>query len=503
MSLRLRQILLFVLALGCYAYVLPRWSDWSQNSRLDLVLALVDDGTVAIDRHVANTGDYAIYKGHAYSDKAPGTAFMAVPWYWALRPLLRHPLLDAQLARISQGPALTDTLWEEGTGLRADKLRFALTQYALTMLAVALPAALLLPVFYRALLHLGAGPAPALAGAVGYGLGSTAAVYAANLYGHQLVAALLFGGFWVAWSAPAAPHGRLPAHGLLCGLLLGWAAIGEFPAVCPAAIIGFYALYRRRWPWAAPLALGCALPLGLMVAHNLVAFQSLLPIGYAYSAHWGEQFNSGMMGITYPRPEALWGLTFGPYRGLFVRAPWLLLALPGYLAWWRSGRLRAEWWVALLVPLTIYIVYSSSAQLWWGGFTAGPRYLVPALPFLAMPAVWWLAVGFKHRPARAVALLLVGLSVAATWAEALAGQLFPPESIRAPWQEYVWPAWAAGDIARNLGMAVGLRGPLSVLPLLLFATALTLLLAMPAGQPRPGSSRRGAERAAPTPAPPT
>lgn len=38
---RLVQIALFTLLLMCYTYVLPRWADPNQNSRLDMVVAVV------------------------------------------------------------------------------------------------------------------------------------------------------------------------------------------------------------------------------------------------------------------------------------------------------------------------------------------------------------------------------------------------------------------------------------------------------------------------------
>jgi hypothetical protein len=40
---------LFLLLLGCYTYTLPRWADPNQNSRLDMVIAVVEDGTFRID----------------------------------------------------------------------------------------------------------------------------------------------------------------------------------------------------------------------------------------------------------------------------------------------------------------------------------------------------------------------------------------------------------------------------------------------------------------------
>ncbi len=49
----------------------------------------------------------------------------------------------------------------------------------------------------------------------------------------------------------------------------------------------------------------------------------------------------------------------------------------------------------------------------------------------------------------------------------LAGQGYPPDTLRHPLTQYVWPHLRAGDIARNAGMAVGLRGLWSVFPLVI------------------------------------
>src|SRR4051812_39759888 len=43
---------------------------WNENSRYDLVVALVDHHTTRIDPYISNTGDRAFYHGHYYSDKA-------------------------------------------------------------------------------------------------------------------------------------------------------------------------------------------------------------------------------------------------------------------------------------------------------------------------------------------------------------------------------------------------------------------------------------------------
>ncbi|MGQ9667422.1 MAG: hypothetical protein ACUVWB_08915, partial [Anaerolineae bacterium] len=75
------QALLGLLLLFSYSYFPPRRVDWNQNGRMDLVLAVVDQGRLAIDDYVGNTGDYAHFGGHYYCDKAPGVSFLSVPFY--------------------------------------------------------------------------------------------------------------------------------------------------------------------------------------------------------------------------------------------------------------------------------------------------------------------------------------------------------------------------------------------------------------------------------------
>src|ERR1700747_462687 len=62
---------------------------WNQNSRFDLLRAIVERHTLQIDAYHENTQDKAHFRGHYYSDKAPGLVFLAVPFALAARPILR------------------------------------------------------------------------------------------------------------------------------------------------------------------------------------------------------------------------------------------------------------------------------------------------------------------------------------------------------------------------------------------------------------------------------
>lgn len=48
-------------------------------SRLNLLHALFTERTFQIDAYHKNTPDKAVFKGHYYSDKAPGTVVLAAP----------------------------------------------------------------------------------------------------------------------------------------------------------------------------------------------------------------------------------------------------------------------------------------------------------------------------------------------------------------------------------------------------------------------------------------
>src|ERR1700756_5856400 len=72
---------------------------WNQNSRFDLLRAIVERHTLQIDAYHQNTGDKAHFAGHYYSDKAPGLVFLAVPFALVARTALGIAGIDADSPR--------------------------------------------------------------------------------------------------------------------------------------------------------------------------------------------------------------------------------------------------------------------------------------------------------------------------------------------------------------------------------------------------------------------
>jgi hypothetical protein len=468
---RQNAVLIFVVLLSCYVYFFPRWADPNQNSRLDMVVAVVEDGTFQIDDYVENTVDYAKVGEHYYSDKAPGAALLGVPVYAGLKLFLDLPVMDTVMEKLAANEALAATLREEGTGLLEHKVRFAIAQVVLAIVTAALPTALTGALMYRLLARFTSWPWPRLGVALGYGLLTPAFAYAGAFYGHQLSAACLFGAFYLVFAGKR----PLPTGSLLAvGLLLGYSVVSEYPSTLVMGILFLYTVYRlSAWRRIAWVILPGALIAAGWMTYNTVIFGSPLELGYSYSELWGEQHHTGFMSLTAPHWDAIWGITFSPFRGLFVLSPLLLLAVPGFVLWHRSGEHRPEFWVTLLSVLAMFL-FNASSIMWWGGFTVGPRYLLPMLPLIMLPVVFI----FRKPEWRSgavgpgVSVLLGAWSLVATWGLTLAGQAFPPDTLRNPLVEHAWPNWQAGNIARNLGMFLHLSGALSLLPLLGWVMAL-------------------------------
>jgi hypothetical protein len=452
-------LLLGLILFVSYAYFFPRWADWNQNTRINLTLAIVEQGSFSIDEYHENTGDKLFYQGRYYSDKAPGLSFAAVPVYSILRPVLSIPAVSQVLDRMAGSPALAATLNPDGTGVNRDKVVFAVAQYMFTLVVVSLPSALLGMLLFFFLGRFLANPWPRLALVVAYGLGTAALPYSTVFYSHQLVAVLCFTAFYLAFRVvrESAPGWYLWAT----GGLLGFAILTENPTALIAMVVGLYVMIGLRdWKAGAPVALGAAPFILLWLGYNYARFGSPFELGYQYHATFTEHAAAGPAGFAGFRLEALWDITFSPYKGLFFRSPFLLLVIPAFVKLWRAGLYRMEALLALFAA-GAYFFHAASFYDWGGGHTAGPRYLVPMLPFMAFPII----VLLDRLQWRWLFLGLALVSVLLTGAETLAGQHFPYQELRNPWMEYILPSWQNGNIARNVGTVLGLPSWQSLIPL--------------------------------------
>jgi hypothetical protein len=450
--------LLMAMVLVAAAYFVPRGISWNADTHLFLTASLVDRGALNIDPLAAFTGDVAAAHGHFYADKAPGLSLLATPVYLLLKYTLLggHPFTSLYAVPEEQS------------------IDF-LVRYLLALVYAGVPTAIVAVLLYRFLPRLGLSVHWSAAVALAFGLATPARAFAGEFFSHQLAAALLFGAFVLLYRLR---QGELDARwAAVAGLLLGTAIITEYPTALIALALGIYALMApdigRRLALFA--GLGAVPPLLVGALYNALAFGGPLSTGYSHLAG-SEVFRTGQaqgfLGITLPHLDGLWQTTFGPYRGLFLLAPVLLLAVPGFAVLQRMARWRAEARLSLAIVVA-YGLFTVSYFAWDGGYSLGPRDFLPALPFLMLPIGALLVPSADARWRWAFGALAVCSALVINLATAV-GPLVAP-SYSSPLTQWVLPQMAAGQLDNNWGMLFRLPGLLQLLPLVLALGGLGLL----------------------------
>ncbi len=388
-------VLLLFLA---YSYFIPRGAMWNADTRLFLAASIVDHGSLSIDPYAPYTGDIASSGSHYYSDKAPGSSLLAVPVYAFVKVVLYR------------GQTNYEDLLSTDEQQRTDFL----PRYLITLLLVSLPSALLGGLFFKLLAYVGLGPRWRLLLTLGYGLGTMAFAFSTVFFGHQIAALLLFAAFYLLFQVRWGERSAWLV--LVAGLLAGYAIITEYPAALIAGCLVLYVFFQtglplaQRWRLLAFFVAGMLPSLTIAAVYNTLCFGGPFNQGYANLAG-PEIFRvgqaQGVLGITYPHLEALWQTTFGPYRGLFLLSPFLLLAVPGFVTLFRQRSWRGEAWLWLGICAG-YFLFTISYFAWDGGASLGPRHFVPALPYLVLPIAFLIK---EHRAIRPLATALILLSV--------------------------------------------------------------------------------------------
>ena len=364
---------------------------WNQNSRFDLLRAIVERHTLQIDAYHENTQDKAHFEGHYYSDKAPGLVFLAVPFALAARPVLRIAGVDPESPRGE----------------------IALS-YVVSAGAVALPTALAAVCLFFLGLRFGGDLSGAAFGDTGDVPGHSAMGVCEFVLGAR--AGGCVPGVCVCSGVEAArePSARGDfLWALAVGLAAGWATVTEYPAAPASAMVALLALSQAwprgtaaRWRVVAGVGLGATICVCVLTGYLHAAFGAFRP---SYSYYDPNSFSfmqqQGYMGLTYPHPDRLLKIMFGCARGLFFASPvlggawWIVVAVEG-----KTHRAAAS--VAAGI-VAYYFLFNASFYWWKAGLTFGPRYAGACIPFLCIGlAVAWgrATVGWRR--------VLVGLGCA-------------------------------------------------------------------------------------------
>jgi hypothetical protein len=286
-----------------------------------------------------------------YSQYGPGQPVAALPWVW-----LGHGLAGL----LGLDPAAQGFV-----------VRFVLGSFNLVV------GAALAALLFAVARGLGAGRRGALAPAALLAFGTFLWPMSRTFFAEPLTALLLFGAFAALAVRP---------RPLLAGALGALALSVKIQYVVALPALGLLAAWLALAAWRAGerrvaarriggFALGAAVGAAPLLLYNTLIFGSPTSSGYHQSL--AETF-------TTPLLYGLNGLLLSPGKGLWLYAPPVALGLLGLAPFARRRPALAATVVGVVLPtLGLFALY----HFWPGDGSWGPRYLLPLLPFLLLPAV--------------------------------------------------------------------------------------------------------------------
>ena len=317
------------------------------------------EGVVEEPMHmVCASGDVAFVPktGHFHPNKPPGTSLIALPAYWVIWNI------------------------ERAAGMNPDHWwTLNLNAWLTTIFSVGLVSALGCVIFFRlAREFAGGAEMPALFATFAFAFGTTFFPFGTILFDHALTAALLIASFYfVRGSSP-----------VLAGFCAGFAVVTNYVAGGAVVALGLYALLAGgvQWRRAILYSLGGLLPAVLLGWYHTVNFGSPFALNNDFQnpLFKDPRGSLGMFALPSPYVGAL--LLVSPYRGVLWLAPVLVLGLCGLVRWLREKTFVADARLCIAIFGWFFLV-NMSFNGYHGGFSAGPRYLVPGIPFLALPLV--------------------------------------------------------------------------------------------------------------------
>jgi hypothetical protein len=350
---------LLLLVLGLYLLTMSGHTySPDEETMLETSRALVTKGTWAIPPSHSLVQTRGV-DGNTYSQYGPAQSLAVAPWTAA--GLLVGGLFPKDQAGFP--------------------LRLILGSYN------ALIAASLVALFSALGAALGYTRKATIVGALALGFCTFLWPHSRTFFSEPLTALALFASFYLALiatpsnsSATMRVNLRLVASGAL--FALAFAAKVQYVVALPAFLI--YVAWRAGQTnrpnksqfaalslltWLLGLALG-ALPL---------LFYDWRLFGSPFSTGYGANPTNA---LTNPLPNGLLGLLLSPGKGLLWYAFPIVLTVWGWPRFARAHRAESALIIALALPI---IVLFSLYSFWHGDGSWGPRYLIPALPFLLLP----------------------------------------------------------------------------------------------------------------------
>lgn len=232
------------------------------------------------------------------------------------------------------------------------------TESLMVTVLPALYTALTIPLVYQISTLLLSSATGAWLAAITYGFGTIALVYTRDFYADPLLALLVTVGIVLAFK---------PETHWTIVVVTALAVLAKPTGVILGPVLSAYLLFKtRRFWWSMLPGLGSAIGLGFYFLYNYSRFGNFLTFGQP----WSFSIRNIPLGIA--------GLLFSPGAGLFWYCPCVVLSA---VAIFQIKDRRLEAWTIVALAASSVVLHSFW-PVWEGGWSWGPRLLLPVLPGL-------------------------------------------------------------------------------------------------------------------------
>jgi hypothetical protein len=264
-----------------------------------------------------------------------------------------------------------------------------------------------------------------------YALGTPVFFRTAYLNQNLFLAHLTFFAFVILWRSDSIPALRDHLSPFAAGALCGLGVLSDYSGVVPFAILAIYACWNswsrdgfagavRTAVWFGAGATG---PILLLLFYQWRAFGSpWYPAQHYMPAVTGIE--NGYRGLGWPSSELLKMLLVDPRFGLFVTAPFLLLALAATWLRAKESLVDVRERVVLFALAASIVIFFSGVAYTRVEWVTGTRYVVPAVP-----ALFLLTLVTLERLAAPLRFLIVVGAFTEAWCLSMVRAIYVHESI--------------------------------------------------------------------------
>lgn len=401
---------------------------WNDNSSLDLTIAIVDEHRFELDSYAGNTGDLSYYKGHYYSDKPPGTAFLAVPLY---------SIYKFFFGKIPYYNSLDED---------NPSWRYKLFLFLVISLISAVCGALTVVLVYKTTTYFTQDRFYQNLIVLTYGL-CTLQLHTARQFNTNTVSTFfIFLCFYLVFKTKMGGKD----YSFLAGFVGGYAILSSYLIIVLLIFCFIFIISTKKGRYILKFILGSLIFISVFLLYHYIVYDNPLSTSYGHSqniwvntdyvdlklvedlklrdvkedikdsycylAKYDFQFWDkpekpdvyySKCSVLYSKPLQKYNpllrkfyrfftfktvrdynislrLLFWPYRGLFFYFPVLLLSFPGLIFLPKKYRLIR----GVIIPFLFYIVFFSVFTLWWMGSSFGPKNFAPLIPFLMIPLLF-------------------------------------------------------------------------------------------------------------------